>query len=223
MQLRENSLEKLNFEGWRWNELGEERLYVIANDVKKSSCVNEILFRECKMGPKGCGTLCEALKVSQSITVIDLSLNNLGPEGARLIGEALKVNRSVKRFFLESNHLGPKGAGAIGEALKVNQTVTTLRIGFNSVGEEGTRAFEEALERNGSVVDIDIDSNTTLMKYYCFRNKVMHKRARECVVCLLALRRRMSQEIARMPKEMVQMLGMFLWETRTDVEGWCRQ
>lgn len=166
---------------------------MIANDVKKSSCVNEILFRECKMGPKGCGTLCEALKVSQSITVIDLSLNNLGPEGARLLGEVLKVN----------------------------QTVTTLRIGFNSVGEEGTRAFEEALERNGSVVDIDIDSNTTLMKYYCFRNKVMHNLARECVVCLLALRR-MNQEIA-MPKEMLQMLGMLLWETRTDVEGWCCQ
>ena len=68
--------------------------------------------------------------------------NKIGDEGAVAIGEALKINQTLQlidlscKFYLiecnsltsSVNQIGDKGAVALGEALKINQTLQVINL-----------------------------------------------------------------------------------------------
>jgi Ran GTPase-activating protein (RanGAP) involved in mRNA processing and transport len=52
------------------------------------------------MGDEGASALADALKVSTSLSNINLRGNGIGAEGASALADALKVNKSVTRINL---------------------------------------------------------------------------------------------------------------------------
>lgn len=77
--------------------------------------------------------------------------------------------------------------------------------------------LDEALMDNGSIVDFELPLVGS--PSFCKRNKENHLRAKESVMCMMAIIR-LRKIPTLMPRDMVQMIGMMLWNTRCDIEAW---
>lgn len=121
-------------------------------------------------------------------------------------------------LLIQDNTICTKGTQAIGEALKVNYSLKTLHFDFNFFGTEGLEALLDALQVNGSLTFCRIYDYQFQVNALCRRNSAMHERARESIVCLLALRK--MRRIIWIPKEMMMMIGQMLWKTKCDVDAW---
>ena len=79
-----------------------------------------------------------ALRSLQTLTTLNLSLNNIGTDGTRHLSEALRVNQ-VMQLPPITLHL---------HALRSLQTLTTLNLDDNNIGTDGARHLSEALKVN---------------------------------------------------------------------------
>lgn len=208
------SLTKLNLVG---NNLGDQGARVIAEALKGNQCVTELFFGSNNLGSAGAQAIGGMMRVNKTLKWLTLSNNNFGPEGAQAVAEALKVNKSIEELWLSHNGIGTEGTPAIGEALKVNCNLKELYLDGN-FGAYGARALLDALQVNGSLTYCRVDVFESEFSALCERNKAIHKRAAETVVCLLALRR--MRRVAVFPKEMMLMIGQMLWITRSDIDAW---
>jgi Leucine Rich repeat len=93
----------------------------------------------------------DALKVSNSLTSIDLSGNKLLPSGALVLAGALKVNTALTDLSLVDSRLGGAGMQAIGAALVVNNTLTAINLTGNELGFWGAKYLAKALKVNVSL------------------------------------------------------------------------
>ena len=70
--------------------------------------------------------LLKRLKQTESLTSLNLSVNNLGPTGAEELAEALKTNTTLTNLGLMRNNLGSAGAESLATALETNTSLTHL-------------------------------------------------------------------------------------------------
>jgi Leucine-rich repeat (LRR) protein len=81
------------------------------------------------------------VKVSTSLTSLDLGYNNIGDGGAVALAEAMKVITSLTRMDVRYNDIGIGGAVALAEAVKVSTSLTSLDLGDNNIRDGGARAL----------------------------------------------------------------------------------
>jgi Ran GTPase-activating protein (RanGAP) involved in mRNA processing and transport len=99
---------------------------------KYNKNITSLLFGSNQIGDR-LEFLCESIKNSTSVTVVDLSKNNIGHEGMKEISEMLKINQSIKSLDLSSNEFGTQGAKYLGESLKLNKTLKKLNLMGNLI------------------------------------------------------------------------------------------
>jgi hypothetical protein len=75
---------------------------------------------------EGAKNLPRALKVNQTLQIIDLNGSNIGNEVAEVLAGALMVNTSLQEICLTTNKIGNDGVQSQADALKVNQTLKTI-------------------------------------------------------------------------------------------------
>eukprot|EP01127_Copromyxa_protea_P006266 TRINITY_DN1607_c0_g1_i1.p1 TRINITY_DN1607_c0_g1~~TRINITY_DN1607_c0_g1_i1.p1 ORF type:complete len:217 (+),score=23.43 TRINITY_DN1607_c0_g1_i1:646-1296(+) len=143
------------------NEIIMDRPFVLAPDVV------ELYFFEDKLGDKDLDgetveclkSICEALKVNNTLTKLRLSGKKLSDESSRLISEALKVNKSLKDLDLSNNRILDEGLKSICEALKVNNNLTSIDLSCIAFENESPRFICEALKVNNTLTSLNLISN----------------------------------------------------------------
>ena len=101
--------------------------------------------------------ICEALKVNNTLTNLDLSHNSIFDAGAQYLSEALKANNTVTNLDLSCNGISEVGAQYLSEALKFNDTVTNLDLRANKISDVGAQYLSEALKVNKTVTIFGLD------------------------------------------------------------------
>lgn len=100
--------------------------------------------------------LCEALKINDSIEILDLKNNGLHfKKNMEHIKEILKYNNSIKELYLEGNEIGNNETHLLylKEGLENNSSLQLLNLHFNYIGlsEKNLQYLNEALQINNSI------------------------------------------------------------------------
>lgn len=112
------------------------------------------------------------------------------------------------------------GAGAIISILQTTCGKKSLRKLLLSFPIQPIKELIDLLMKgNGSLVDCG-----GFFKEICDRNREMHIRAQQAVQALRVLRWRkeVGSILQMMPKEVVKMIGIALWNTRTEIAAWAK-
>ena len=99
------------------------------------------------MGDYGVDAICEALKINDSLEILNLRGNAITSEGAEAIAESLTYNKSLTRLILKClmlilyyffhlthslppklNLIGERGAKALAQSLLHNRTLSALDV-----------------------------------------------------------------------------------------------
>ena len=138
---------------------------------------------------EGITAIAEALKVTASVTSVDLSNNQLGPMGAKALVDGGAFNASVTECKLDGNylgvegwtivfntlrdspaskittwglageHLGPEIAKPLAEYISVTASLTSLSLGQNELGDEGATVIARALKESKTSKLASLDLN----------------------------------------------------------------
>ena len=115
---------------------------------------------ENELGPEEVESIAEMLKVNNTLTKLDLSVNSFYGQGAIALAEALKINHTLTDLNLTDNCIEGEGGEAIGEMLKVNKGLKKLSLYFCTITDAGGIAVVEALrEDNKTLIDLDLGEN----------------------------------------------------------------
>ena len=121
----------------------------------------------CQFKAEGVKNICEALKTSINIQILDFSFMDLTTCGVH-IAELLKVSKSLKEVNVHCAKLNYGDFKAICRALhQDNTTLETLDIGMNDMG--GNKSLEEIanmLKTNKSLTAINLDQIGLTMDNY---------------------------------------------------------
>lgn len=107
----------------------------------------------------------DALKVNETITTLDLSVNYLGVDSENLenLSDALKFNQTLTTLYLSSNYIGSNSENIqnLSDALKVNKTLTTLDLSGNNLqgNVENLKILSAALKVNKALTTLDLSNN----------------------------------------------------------------
>ena len=95
--------------------------------------------------------IAELLKVTKTLTSLNLSGNELNPASIVVLCEGLKANTSVTTLHLDHVDMGGNGVIAMGEALEVNRTLKHLTADNNYYSPAAANMFITSLEKNRSL------------------------------------------------------------------------
>ena len=104
--------------------------------------------------PEGPQAIADAIRVTPSMTSIDLRNNGFGPEGAKALAPAIRDTSitSVGKdgLNLKGNRLGDEGWGAIFAAVcsSTVSKVTSIDASFEGIGPEGAKLIGQALRNS---------------------------------------------------------------------------
>jgi Ran GTPase-activating protein (RanGAP) involved in mRNA processing and transport len=99
----------------------------------------------------------ELLKVTKTLTTLNLSDNALFPTSIVALSEGLKVNTSVTTLHLDFVTMGGNGVIALGEALELNRTLKHLSMDGNCFSPAAANTFIMSLEKNHSLTTLQAD------------------------------------------------------------------
>ncbi|KAL0239467.1 hypothetical protein GEMRC1_009575 [Eukaryota sp. GEM-RC1] len=142
-----------------YNSIGNDGAKALADVLKVTVTLTGVNLCYNSIGDEGVRALADALKVNTTVTSVNLSANYLEPEGARALADALKVNTTITSINLSSNRIKAEGARALADALIVNTTITSVNMGDNIIGVKGARALAEALTVNTTVTTVNLSAN----------------------------------------------------------------
>ncbi|CAH6778927.1 Nlrp2 [Phodopus roborovskii] len=115
--------------------------------VKHPSCkLKHLSLSSCSTAVQKWNDLFQALKVSQSLTCLDLTDNELLDKGIRLLCKTWKQPNSIlQRVSLENCHLTESCCKDLSSILMVSQTLTHLNLAKNTLGDNGVKILCESL------------------------------------------------------------------------------
>lgn len=170
----------------------------------------------------------------QKKIAITLHNNRLGDEGAVLLAHAIrKTTSSLRSLTIANNWVGDVGAVALVEVAGSAQ-LRHLDLRNNRITDAGISLIQKALEQNYSLETLNLRGNNGLLLVcprdngslvrlfdqdpHCERNAIMHERARDTTVALIALRT--TRRCLYFPRELIAMIARSLWNTRADIDAW---
>lgn len=228
------------------NNIQAEGCSAIMDALKQNKTLTLLEMSMNNFGPEGARAIGETLKVNQTLIQLRIDSNNIAAEGVEYISNGLKVNKSLKNLFLFDNYIGTDGFILLCQALLHNTTLTALDVGVNGIDNDAPcePAFSELIKTNQHLKELIVSGNDlewsaalcdafklngameggfgvpTQVTELCERNFIMHERARRCVEMLQTIRRFRQSSLSVMPKEIVKMIGEFVWITKIDIKIW---
>ena len=139
---------------------------------KQMTCINLV---GCNLGADGAKEVAEYVRVSSSLTSLDVCRNNITGVSARELALVVLGKQSLETFCyiplkelrvgnlttLDLSHrgIGVPGALVMAELLRTVDSLTTLNLFDNEISAEGGVAIAEALKVNGSLTALDVQYN----------------------------------------------------------------
>eukprot|EP00026_Physarum_polycephalum_P010045 Phypoly_transcript_10193.p1 GENE.Phypoly_transcript_10193~~Phypoly_transcript_10193.p1 ORF type:complete len:368 (+),score=28.55 Phypoly_transcript_10193:15-1118(+) len=154
--ISQNNISRLEL---RLNYAGDFFVPMIAKALAKKKLIQYLSLAVNTIGPKGCKSLENLLRVSP-LTHLDLMGNNLQPEGAMTLAQGLKLNKTLTHLDLKDTGIGPKGIESIAAAIS-HLPLTYLDLSYNRIADSGTKAISKALLNNSSLTLLKIGSVPT--------------------------------------------------------------
>ena len=110
---------------------------------------------------EGITAIAEALKVTGSLTEVNLLKNDIGMEAANQLAAVLPQHKTLKTLCgfkpnqteasFDNQGLKPADALLIAADLRVHGSLTSLNLNLNDIGNEGATHIAEALKVNGAL------------------------------------------------------------------------
>lgn len=205
----------------------------LSESMKGKSSIKILNFRTNGFGVEEMEELMQMLKVNQSIRDFRMDFQVavggvLEERSGFLLSDMLKANKTLEKINLVSGmRLTENIDQAIIESLKQNHSLKEVYFAFSNgpfLHLQQQRKVIEMLSVNGTICKFScfwtLREDKTNAKAFFKRNKKMHKRTKKCVVALLAMKRFREYVNVTQEKNLVTMLAMYLWNTRSDIEAW---
>ena len=140
------------------------------------------------------------LKDDDSLTHLNLYMNELANDGCAAIAEALKDNKKIESLDIGGNNIGAFGAEKLAEALRDNGALETLELGYNPIGVPGGKALAETVKFHGKL-------NTMRMGWckigkeggYAFADAIKHSPRSPCWICAVTISETTASPPSRNP------------------------
>jgi NLR family CARD domain-containing protein 3 len=100
-----------------------------------------------------------ALNSNNSLTRLDLYMNNITEVGAKYLADALKVNTCLKSLNLFENNIFNNGAVFLAEALLTNNTLECLDIGGNRISDDVCLSFSKVISSKDTLTHLNLSDN----------------------------------------------------------------
>ncbi|XP_004470284.2 NACHT, LRR and PYD domains-containing protein 12 [Dasypus novemcinctus] len=130
------------------NALGDWGLRLLCQGLKHPVCrLRTLWLKICRLTAVACEDLASTLGVNQSLSELDLSLNELGDPGVLLLCEGLRHPKcKIQSLRLGICRLGPAACEGLSAVLQTNQHLRELDLSFNDLGDGGMHLLSEGLQ-----------------------------------------------------------------------------
>jgi Ran GTPase-activating protein (RanGAP) involved in mRNA processing and transport len=136
-----------------------EGIKTFSNALAEGSYIYDINLGNTDIDDTDVLDLSIALNSNNSLTRLDLYMNNITQVGAKYLAEALKVNTCLKSLNLFENNIFNNGAIALAEALLTNNTLECLDIGGNRICNNVCLAFSKVISCNDTLTHLNLSDN----------------------------------------------------------------
>jgi len=146
--MRENVL--LKTMDLRGNNVRADGLVVLSHALRSCTNIVSVCLKWNHVGSheRGVRSLCDVLKINNTLTHLDMRNNKIGPECGPLFGEMLRENHAVTHLDLSWNDLGIEGGKALLKGLEGNHTLIDCQLSGNRIAEDTLHAIAFILRRN---------------------------------------------------------------------------
>ncbi|KAI9488702.1 hypothetical protein BDB00DRAFT_877172 [Zychaea mexicana] len=133
----------------------------IAQALRRNRSLTELHLHDCKLDPKACAFIGEALKYNQALAKLDISANSLvqpSAEGILAIKQALYVNWKLKELNMSGSGLGSEAAIYLAECLPENRSLLRLDLSKNlGIDLAGMLALSASVRINDTLTFLDVN------------------------------------------------------------------
>ncbi len=131
---------------------------MISADLFGMPTLRTLLLNFNELGDLGAATIARIIGTKEcAIQTLSLQVNAIALSGAESLAVALKINQSLKVLDLTGNKLGDDGAAAIVQGTENNRTLEDLRLGNNGITTAGKILL--GLDRNTGLKDLNVENN----------------------------------------------------------------
>ena len=171
------------------NGITDHGAIFLAESLRRNTSLEVlVLAGNLSFGNPGVLSLCETLKINNTLAKLDLSGSSLDDDGVqsllktvrdgttltdlnlsdmkmitkksiRSFAEFLRVDSSLISLGFKGNKVSVGGARLIAESLKVNKTLKRLELSRNDIRAPGAHVLSEALKVNTVLVFLDLSQN----------------------------------------------------------------
>ena len=171
------------------NGITDHGAIFLAESLRRNTSLEVlVLAGNLSFGNPGVLSLCETLKINNTLAKLDLSGSSLDDDGVksllktvrdgttltdlnlsdmkmitkksiRSFAEFLRVDSSLISLGFKGNEVSVGGARLIAESLKVNKTLKRLELSRNDIRAPGAHVLSEALKVNTVLVFLDLSQN----------------------------------------------------------------
>jgi len=107
----------------------------------------------------GAFAIADAIKQSNSLATLNLSLNSIGATGASSIADATKQSKSLTALYFGGNAISDFGAAAIADAIKKSTSLMAVDLSCNRINDVGASAIADAMKQSKSLITVDLSGN----------------------------------------------------------------
>jgi Ran GTPase-activating protein (RanGAP) involved in mRNA processing and transport len=191
--------------------------HVWCNMLQENSVLKTLALSNCYLSPEACFGLAQGLKSNKGLTSLCLNGCEVDDVGLLHLSDVLRVNSTLLSLRCYSRNCSNKGALSLAAAVSVNKVIESIM--FPQSDEDAEEEVAAWLLLNGSLTDC---SGKFLA--ICERNFEMHEKAKQAVQALRLLRWKEGEGdktvFHALPKGIVKIIGVLVWESRTEVETW---
>nr|XP_021505201.1 NACHT, LRR and PYD domains-containing protein 12 isoform X4 [Meriones unguiculatus] len=129
------------------NPLEDRGLQLLCQGLRHPVCrLRTLWLKICHLGQASCEDLASTLSMNQSLTELDLGLNDLGDSGVLLLCQGLRhPDCKLQTLRLGICRLGSEACAGIATVLQINTCLRELDLSFNDLGDRGLWLLGEGM------------------------------------------------------------------------------